>query len=326
MALSRLDLERIVDAIRELYRRVERDPTDIFQILKLARGVVLQVTPASISPSYCPSEIAESALDFKHKTALLELRERLSRLVDMPVFFGADDALLLQKFLHQVLLDLDAPKLQPAAPEPTLSTLDLPDIVRAVKQMYRVVETPPADDWQAPDWLRDLGYADRPDTMPLHVWIIHAAVANVRKALKLRTSHLGWTNEVGSSPFDARQKLALVRLCELMADISHYRSAVQVDAGKCVTDLDTLRGILEDLDAEPQAPGRDAPKLKPKAKRRGAPESTDPKADRKLCNDWKAAKGQGMTRGAFAREKGILVNDIISAQNREKYRRQRDAE
>jgi hypothetical protein len=60
--------------------------------------------------------------------------------------------------------------------------------------------------------------------------------------------------------------------------------------------------------------------------KKGAPRQYDPADDKRLCAHWKAAKGQGSTREEFARERGITVNDIIAAQNREKYRRQRDAE
>jgi hypothetical protein len=58
----------------------------------------------------------------------------------------------------------------------------------------------------------------------------------------------------------------------------------------------------------------------------GRPLDTDPKADARLCRDWQAAKASGTTRAEFARERGISVNDLIQAQHREKYRRQRDAE
>lgn len=60
--------------------------------------------------------------------------------------------------------------------------------------------------------------------------------------------------------------------------------------------------------------------------RRGRPVDADPKADKRLCQDWQAAKCQGMSRDAFARERGITVQNIIDAQHREKYRRRRDAE
>jgi hypothetical protein len=63
-----------------------------------------------------------------------------------------------------------------------------------------------------------------------------------------------------------------------------------------------------------------------KARRRGRPVEMDAKADKRLCADWKAAKGQGMRRADFARARGIKVQDIIAAQDREQYRRKRDEE
>ncbi len=60
--------------------------------------------------------------------------------------------------------------------------------------------------------------------------------------------------------------------------------------------------------------------------KRGRKLGSDPMADRRLCEDWQAAKRQGMPREAFARERGITLQDLIDAQGREKYRRQRDAE
>jgi hypothetical protein len=59
---------------------------------------------------------------------------------------------------------------------------------------------------------------------------------------------------------------------------------------------------------------------------RGGQQKYDPKADKRLCDNWQAAKRQGMSRDAFAGERGITVQDLIDAQHREKYRRIRDAE
>jgi hypothetical protein len=52
----------------------------------------------------------------------------------------------------------------------------------------------------------------------------------------------------------------------------------------------------------------------------------DPRKDKRLCADWAAARGLGVTRKAFCRERGITVANLIGAQDREKYRRTRDAE
>jgi hypothetical protein len=118
-----------------------------------------------------------------------------------------------------------------------LSRLDLPSVIDAVNELYRAIETPPPN-----------------AEMPHHVRLIRAACANVRKALKLKGSVNEWTNEVGRSPFDDGVRLALVKLCNLMADIIYYRSMLTVDAGKSLTDLATLQTVLADLEpAEPQA-------------------------------------------------------------------------
>lgn len=61
-------------------------------------------------------------------------------------------------------------------------------------------------------------------------------------------------------------------------------------------------------------------------KKRGAPVTTDEKKDKRLCDDWKAAKKTGSTRASFARDRNIAVNDLIGALDRVKYRRIRDAE
>jgi hypothetical protein len=60
--------------------------------------------------------------------------------------------------------------------------------------------------------------------------------------------------------------------------------------------------------------------------KRGAPQREDPVADHRLVQDWQAAKREGATRDGFCGGRGIKLQDLIDAQNREKYRRQRDAE
>jgi hypothetical protein len=52
----------------------------------------------------------------------------------------------------------------------------------------------------------------------------------------------------------------------------------------------------------------------------------DPDKDKRLCEDWQAAKGKGATRESFCRGKNIKLADLIAAQDRVKYRRTRDAE
>jgi hypothetical protein len=87
---------------------------------------------------------------------------------------------------------------------------------------------------------------------------------------------------------------------------------------------DTIADAVARKLARPGGP----PAPSPGKQRRGRkPDpAIDPKKDKRLCEDWQAAKRQGMTRQAFARERGIPVQDLIDAQNREKYRRRSHAE
>jgi hypothetical protein len=61
------------------------------------------------------------------------------------------------------------------------------------------------------------------------------------------------------------------------------------------------------------------------ARRAGRPPDPeiDPKVDKKLCEDWQAAKRQGTSRDSFCRTRGIDLPDLIAAQDRERDRRNR---
>ena len=66
-------------------------------------------------------------------------------------------------------------------------------------------------------------------------------------------------------------------------------------------------------------------KKKKKKAKKGRPVEFDPREDKRLLDHWESAKAANTTREAFARGRGISVNDLVAAQHREKYRRQRDA-
>jgi hypothetical protein len=57
---------------------------------------------------------------------------------------------------------------------------------------------------------------------------------------------------------------------------------------------------------------------------RGAPQRYDEDADAKLVKDWKAAKRQDASRADFCRRRGIDLEKLIHAQQRVKYRDNRD--
>jgi len=66
---------------------------------------------------------------------------------------------------------------------------------------------------------------------------------------------------------------------------------------------------------------------KRKGKRGNKPDpDIDPAKDRRLCADWQAAKRERQSREGFCRARGISVSHLIAAQDRERYRRRRDAE
>jgi hypothetical protein len=58
----------------------------------------------------------------------------------------------------------------------------------------------------------------------------------------------------------------------------------------------------------------------------GRNQEYDEKKDKKLCEDWQAAKRQGASREEFCNHHRINLQNLIDAQHREKYRRTRDAE
>jgi len=99
---------------------------------------------------------------------------------------------------------------------------------------------------------------------------------------------------------------------------------------KEATGSETTLGHAPTVRDDPKAAACD--KVKPKicgrtpVARKGAPKKYDVADDRKLLADWQAAKGQGSTRDIFCRARGITLQDFIDAQDRERYRRTRDAE
>jgi hypothetical protein len=82
MPLSRLDLPRIIEAVEELYRTIER-PAPLGEtyhsafINRAAREVLDRITPPHHHRLDDCLEIAESALDSRHKVVLGILRKKL---------------------------------------------------------------------------------------------------------------------------------------------------------------------------------------------------------------------------------------------------------
>jgi hypothetical protein len=90
----------------------------------------------------------------------------------------------------------------------------------------------------------------------------------------------------------------------------------KMDQAGCIADL---RDVLVFLRRSIVGGGQ---RVKPKG-RRGRKPHIDPKADKRLCEHWKAAKASGASRDSFCRGRGIKISDLTAAQDREKYRRSR---
>ncbi len=84
--------------------------------------------------------------------------------------------------------------------------------------------------------------------------------------------------------------------------------------------------IVQILQATDSSPPTRRRANEAKGKGKGAPRQYDAAADRRLVEDWKAAKSQSESRQSFCRNRGITVSDLIAAQDREKHRRRHDAE
>lgn len=121
----------------------------------------------------------------------------------------------------------------------------------------------------------------------------------------------------------------LVHHAYLIAD--HLQHTPLTPEAQVPADLDGSLAALADLRrlliGTPKVGGQgEGATNKKREKGRGAPKQYCPKADRRLCEDWKAAKAEGMKRKDWTRARGISIQELIDAQHREKYRRKRDAE
>jgi hypothetical protein len=234
-----------------------------------------------------------------------------------------------------------------------LSRLDLPRIVEAVQELYRIIEHPPVDPWRAPSWLVEQYRQSTSGEKELREieaknytwviregqrWLIDCAATEVLN--RIMPPHLHKREdcpEITDSSLDRRHKLQLI---ELRKRLSRFALGPSLVSNRCEalemlafleTTVELLRKSPTRQQPEGTADNRAEPKLREGTgqrprKRQGRPEATDPKADKRLCQDWQAAKRQGISRDGFARERGITVQDLIDAQHREKYRRQRDVE
>jgi hypothetical protein len=172
-----------------------------------------------------------------------------------------------------------------------------------------------------------------------------AVLANSAEAASRIETHrdlMRVSGEIDQAPGQGRLQL----LCEEMDPVGGLSAAnvVKLRARVCrvkpcgireadLLTLDEAANVLEGarVEGSPKGspdpdPGAGARRRMPKTRRGRRPDSSiDPRKDKRLCEDWQAAKRQGQSRKAFTQGRGITVQDLIAAQHREKYRRTRDA-
>jgi hypothetical protein len=164
-----------------------------------------------------------------------------------------------------------------------LSRQDLPHIIKAVQQLYRVVESPPEKDWQAPPWLIDRykrftcgGEALSSKEAPSQVWLISQASGEVLDRLTPPIHHhRPDCPEITESQLDQRHKATLI---ELRSILGRFPLSLQTDAAGNVNRaaaigcIDYLESVLLKLGSCPQAADEPAGKAVA-ARKRSAPAS-----------------------------------------------------
>ncbi len=143
--------------------------------------------------------------------------------------------------------------------DPRLSRLDLPRILEAIRELYRTIEHPPGNDWQAPAWL--IAHCDSttapwkqfpPGFRPGHSWLIHMAAEEV--LWRLSPPFGGGTCAITDSQLDLPVKAALLDLARLLQ--GHFLGQMLAsDAGERVQALDAIENLMVRLGGDRQAAG-----------------------------------------------------------------------
>jgi hypothetical protein len=350
--ISRLDLPGIVESIRVLYRTIEQPPAAPWRppawlidqyrkttageealrdykeswvvreghywlIDEAARFVLDRLTPPFRHFSDDCREINDSELDLSHKAALLELRRKLMHLgwkqvgnrsarLETLHYLGSVLQALGQTADQGAMEGGEGGKDETSAPE-TQGQLTLGGLIS------RLESSEQARQWNSANANR---VADAGRSVDAAAFRIYDAAQR-------------WRPNPETTPGIHR----IIVLCDergdgtglTAANVRWLRAAVCRALVCSSRDVDRL-SLTEAADALDRR-GR-SEEGNPKRKRRGRrPDpGIDPDRDKRLCEDWRAAKGTGLNRAAFARERGITVKDLIDAQHRQKYRRTRDAE
>jgi hypothetical protein len=234
-----------------------------------------------------------------------------------------------------------------------LSRLDLRHIVEAIRELYRTVETPPAEDWESPAWLIEYnkraaarGEREVPLTKPIHAALIDAAAAEilyrimppkwVRPPIQHREKDCP---RITKSSLDQAHKAVLFGLWKQLQSWPVRGGELAGSSGEALEFLAYLDSVLEQLTGErPQGADRDrdgagqaeragAPRdqagagqgggAKPKGKR-GRKSDTDPKADQRVADAWRTR--QYRTYSECGRALGITCKQVKEAIDRCRHR------
>ena len=181
-----------------------------------------------------------------------------------------------------------------------LSRLDLPGIVDAIQTLYRMIENPPSDDWQAPAWVVEhykrftnakIPFKD--GEKPSHAWLIR--VASDALLDKLAPHRRGEDcPEITESPLDRRDKIKLIELRRFLLG----RAGNQNEAVETLDFLETVVNQLNGRSTEAKGPAANvepqaapiAPPagVKVKKGKRPGPKGprNDPVEDAKVYKKW----------------------------------------
>jgi hypothetical protein len=228
-----------------------------------------------------------------------------------------------------------------------LSRLDLSRIVEAIRELYRAVEYPPAENWQAPDWLMvqynrllAQGELGIPPPRPIHAYLINAAAAEVLYRIKppnwvLPPLQHRETDcpEITESSLDLRHKVTLLELWGRLQDWRIVTGDLAENRGEALKLLAFLETVLTQLSSEPpkgtgaagdqggagQGGGGEQPG------KRGRKSRCNRQKDREIADDWKRAKGAGTAKKQYASDNNLSLRDLNRILNRHAKRGEGDA-
>lgn len=142
-----------------------------------------------------------------------------------------------------------------------ISRMDLPKIADAIRELYRIIETPPQSPWTPPQWLiekADRTRRDSPEVQsvekPSHSTMIQFAKMEVLERLMPGACHFRATcPEIENSQLDMEQKAALIELRTLLID-PFLGVGLQRNPSARIQFCLGLQSVLTSIEAPPAKP------------------------------------------------------------------------